>query len=87
MATSNATITKTWVKLAETADDPVLVTTRGAATIEFATTAADSAPTVARGHLLESDDAITRLAVGGGYLWARVEPDSAYATAKVEVSK
>jgi hypothetical protein len=87
MATSNATITKTWTKLAETADDPVLVTTRGAATIEFATTTADAAPDIQRGHLLHPDDAITRLAVGDGYLWARVEPGSAYASAKVEVSK
>jgi hypothetical protein len=87
MATSNATITKTWTKVADDTDDPVLVTSRSAATIEFALTATDAAPDLQRGHLLMPDEAITRIVAGDGFLWMRVEPGSAYASAKIEATK
>jgi hypothetical protein len=87
MATINLTITKTWALVAEADDDPVLVTSRGPATIEFALTATNAAPTVARGHLLRPDEAATRAVVGDGYLWARVEPSGSIASARIEVTK
>lgn len=70
MATSNIAITTTWTQLAATADDPVMVTWQNGAFVEFAATAADTAPTVT-GHLLKPGDVLTRTAFGAGYIWAR----------------
>lgn len=71
MPTANVEITQSWTKLANSSDVTVLVTSRSIYTIEVATTAADSAPSVS-GHLLHDGDAITRDLIGAGFLWARV---------------
>ena len=80
MATSNIPITKTWTKIADDADDPWLVRWEGGAHVEFATTAADTAPTIKVGHVLKPGDTLTRLVFGGGYLWARCADNFANAT-------
>ena len=87
MATTNQTITKAWAKVAEDTDDTFLVTCRTPATVEFALTTADDEPTILRGHLLQPDEAITRIVTGSGYLWMRVEPDSTFTSVRIEVSK
>jgi hypothetical protein len=86
MATTNESLTKTWAKLADDADDPVLVTCRGPAFLEVALTATDTAPTV-RGHHVAPGQAITRSAVGDGFLWMRCDPAGSQASAFVEVTK
>jgi hypothetical protein len=88
MATSNVTISATWTKLATADDDPVLVTSKSPAMIEFATTATDVAPTVT-GHAvpdMSGGAAMTRMVIGDGFLWCRIV-DSRFASASVEVSK
>ena len=87
MATTNEELTKTWAKMADDTDDPVLVTFRGPAFLEVALTATDAAPTVARGHQIGNGMAITRAAVGDGYLWMRCDPAGSQASAFVEVTK
>jgi len=86
MATSNIAITKTWTKVAEDTDDPVLLTFRLAGSLEVATTSTDVAPTV-RGHRVSHGDSVTRLVLGDGFMWARCAPDGPIANAVVEVSK
>ena len=86
MATSNATITKTWTQVAADSDDPVTVTWRSGAFLEVALTATNAAPTV-RGHLLKSGDVVTRNAVGDGYMWMRCDPAGSFTSALIEVTK
>lgn len=87
MATTNQTITKEWAKVADDDDDSVLVTCRTPSTVEFAMTTTDDEPELLRGHLLQPDEAITRLVVGAGYIWMRIEPSSPFTAVRVEVSK
>jgi hypothetical protein len=87
MATSNIAITKTWTKLANAADTSLLVTFRGHGVLEVALTAADSAPTVVNGHLVGAQDALTRIVLGEGFVWARANPGGNVDNLLVEVSK
>ena len=86
MATSNIAITKTWTKVANAADDPVLITFRISGTLEVATTSTDVAPAVT-GHLVKPGDAVTRLVIGSGFVWARCSPGGSIENAVLEVSK
>ena len=88
MATINTTVNKTWTKVAETADDPVLISRSSAqGSLEFALTAADSAPTGIVGHQLDPDEALTRLVAGEGFIWMRVGAGSRNDTTVVIVTK
>ena len=79
MATVNTPLTNEWQKVAETADDPVLMQSYGkVAQVEYATTDDDEAPdSDLIGHRLEGHEAMTRLVLGEGYIWVRL-----YASAK-----
>ena len=84
MATANITATEEWVKLANADKYTVLVSWRGQSYVEFATTDADAAPSAdLKGHLLNEDEAMTRHAIGSGYLWAKVANGSAILTVSV----
>lgn len=84
MPTENITITTGWVKIANDTDAELLATWTAPGTVEVATTAANTAPTV-NGHRLTRESAITRAAVGAGFVWARSL--SAGSTADLIVSK
>lgn len=74
MPTQNINITKTWTQLATSADADVLISTTFPNSIEYATTAANAAPTVV-GHTLSNREALTRSVIGAGYIWARIAAD------------
>ena len=84
MPTTNITITTNWVKIADANNGELLATWTAPGTIEVATTTTDTAPTV-NGHRLTRESAITRAAVGAGFVWARSL--SAGSTAALIVSK
>lgn len=86
MPTTNITITKGWSQIALDSDDYLLVTFHGDATLEFATTSADSEPTV-DGHRLSKTDALTRSIIGPGYVWARCVGSLRPNTAQLVVTK
>lgn len=86
MPTTNVQVTQAWVKIAETSHTEFLVTWDDRVDLEFATTTADSAPTV-RGHRLSRDSAITRSVLGAGYVWARVVASGHGSAALLVVSK
>jgi hypothetical protein len=72
MATINTTVSGAWVKVAADVLENVLISARTVEQLEFATTAADAAPDAAiQGHVLRSGDALTRMAIGPGFIWAR----------------
>ena len=71
MGTLNVTVSSEWVKVRESDDRPFLIGTRYKANVEYAKTDADTAPTVAQGIALTSEQGITRDLIGAGYLWAR----------------
>ena len=87
MATANIEVTKDWTQLASVGDGTVLATFRKMGTLEVALTSADTAPTVTKGHLLRPGDALTRLAFGDGYVWARCLPSGNVDSIDVEVTK
>jgi len=70
MPTSNITITPTWTKVADTAVLDFLATFTTPVALEFATTTADTAPTV-QGHQITNASAVTRSVLGVGYVWAK----------------
>lgn len=73
MPTTNVTVGRTWVKLAD-ASQAFLISANFDAVLEIATTSADSAPTV-DGHKLRvgvGENALTRDVIGAGYVWARI---------------
>lgn len=86
MTTYNITVTTTWTQLATTSDTDLLISFNATSPIEVATTSANSVPTV-KGHLLTRDDQITRAAIGGGYVWARVVAGSVPSSVVTIVSK
>ena len=86
MPTTNVQVTKTWSKIAEASTAELLATWDDRVDLEFATTAADSAPTV-RGHRLSRECAITRIVLGAGYVWVRVVPSGHGDAALLVVSK
>ena len=71
----NLNVASGWVKLANSADADLLITWGTRAILEIATTSADTAPTV-KGHQLTQDSALTRYAIGPGFVWARSLSDS-----------
>ena len=81
MATANLSITPTWQKIADPADS-FLASSEAYITMEFATTATDTAPVVS-GHQVQfwrGQMAINRAILGAGYVWVRLAAGSgAYA--------
>jgi len=81
--TQNVTITSDWTKVADAADDPVLVTSNTKAPVEFAVKDTGGDPTVEAGHRLgdmAEGAGVTRLLLGEGDIYARImgsEPASA----------
>jgi hypothetical protein len=74
MSTKNFEVTTDWLLIANAADDDVLVSSGRRAIIEFAVMDAEEDPEVS-GHQLTrmaEGEAITRSALGPGYLYARV---------------
>lgn len=86
MTTVNTAVTTTWTKLAEDTDTEFLITWDSPVDAEFATTAADSAPTV-RGHRLSREMALSRSVLGDGFVWARLVPGAVPASVAMVVSK
>lgn len=86
MATSNISVTPAWTKIADASNTDLLVTWDTPVAIEFATTAADAAPTI-RGHRIPPDSAITRSILGSGYVWAKTVSGAVPADISVVVSK
>jgi hypothetical protein len=77
MPTKNFNVSSAaWVLIANTADDPVLVSCQSVALVEFATTAAADADPDVTGHILQMGierDALSARSVGmEGYLYAKV---------------
>ena len=86
MTTFNTTITTAWVKVAEVTDNDFLITTESVVTLEVATTATDTAPTV-KGHRISNEGAIVRSVIGGGYLWVKLVAGTVPAPITLIVSK
>ena len=86
MATLNTTITSAWTKVAETTDNDFLITMDNVVTIEVATTATDTAPTV-KGHRINNEGALVRSVLGGGYVWAKLVANSLQTSVTLIVSK
>lgn len=86
MTTFNIAVASAWVKIADTTNTDLLVTFDTPVMVEFATTAADTTPTVL-GHRLSRESAITRGVMGTGYVWARAVAGSRPATIDLVVSK
>lgn len=88
MATVNTTITKAWTKIAEDTADPFLAQAIQSSAVEYATTAADEAPSAELvGHnLVGVDLAVIRAVIGPGFVWARIAPRATIAAATVVVS-
>lgn len=76
MVTVDVSVSNTWTKLADAADEAVVVSGTDGGVIRLACTDTDTAPTVA-GHavvlLLEQNTLLTRDQLGHGYLWARLD--------------
>lgn len=84
MATQNIAINEnSWVKVADTAEDPVLIQKNGLGDWYVATTDTDTEPTVDYPHLLRGQEQVTRYVLGDGYIWAKNESGNA----KLIVSK
>jgi len=73
MTTYNISVAGAWTKVADAADENVLVTWESPVMLEVATTATNVAPTVI-GHRLTRDSGITRKALSEGYIWLKVVP-------------
>jgi hypothetical protein len=88
LATTNVSLTTSWVKLANDSDDPVLISyNSSSAYLQIATTATDVAPSGIEGHIISYNEAVIRSVVGGGFIWGRVTGDSVDATVTVVVTK
>jgi hypothetical protein len=71
MATQNATITSAWSKIADSADDPVLIQATGDIEYQVAAMATETTPAV-DGHMIRgSDRGISRDLLGDGHIYAR----------------
>lgn len=86
MPTSNPAITTSWTKIAEASNTELLASWQPPVQVEFATTSADAAPTVA-GHRLDAGSCITRALLGSGYVWARVAKGHSPSSIKLVVTK
>lgn len=86
MPTVNINAGPAWVKVADAGQD-FLMSTNTDIVVEVATTTADAAPAVT-GHRMNcgfNREALTRTAIGAGYVWAKlIFPE---ATAVLVVSK
>jgi hypothetical protein len=72
MATQNATITASWLKLADANDDPVMIQSTGFIEYQVAAMATETTPTV-QGHTISGRDyAISRATLGEGHIYARL---------------
>lgn len=72
MATSNVTVTTSWVKLADDSDDPVLIQAPPGVEWEVAAMATETPPSVSGHSLYGRKMVITRDNIGDGYLYARL---------------
>ncbi len=86
MPTSNISVTSTWTKIADEADEGFLLTWDSPVTVEVASTSADAQPII-RGHKLRMNEAITREILGAGYVWAKLCSGSFPAAVSVVVTK
>ena len=86
MPTTNPAITSTWSKIADSSNTELLASWNAPVQVEFATTSADSAPTV-HGHRLDQGSCITRSLLGSGYVWARLSKGAAPSSINLVVSK
>ena len=72
MATENISIGTAWQLVIDDAERDFLITTEASASVEYAVTDLPTpAPTVDRGHTLRDREALTRGAIGVGFIWAR----------------
>jgi len=72
MATQNATLTSSWSKIADSADNTLLIQASGYIEWQVATMASESAPTV-EGHTIGGRDrAVSRDMIGDGHVYARL---------------
>jgi hypothetical protein len=96
MATQNATITAEWSKIADAADDPVLIQAanpnspdlsidQGVIQYELALVDGASAPTVVGCTVYSVEDTPSREALGAGHLYARLIYSSTGSTSAVLV--
>jgi hypothetical protein len=72
MATQNVSLTPDWLKVADAADDPVLIQAGANFEYQIAAVSVDGDPTVL-GHLLRGPiRGISRSMIGPGHLYARI---------------
>lgn len=87
MSTQNATITESWSKIADSADDPLLIQAANDGSIQYqiATMATETAPTIAGHTIYQNQQAMTRSVLGDGHVYARLTYSSASAASGVLV--
>lgn len=72
MTTENISVGADWQLVIDDAEREFLITSESSGSVEYAATDADTpAPTVVRGHTLRDREALTRGAIGVGFIWAR----------------
>ena len=86
MTTSNMHVGNTWIQVAADIDTPVLITWDDPVELEIAATATNTQPTIT-GHKVNREEAITRYAIGDGFLWMRTPKGYAGGNVLVVVSK
>ena len=86
MATTNVAVTKAWVKLVADTVDAFCASSRFQQEVEYAATAADTAPTVDEGAALVRGEAASRTSHPTGFVWARISPSSNLSSAVVVLS-
>ena len=87
MSTFNIQISvSSWTQIAEARDTDFLVTWGDSQRVEFASTDANTVPTV-NGHILPRERKISREDVGAGYVWAKLVPDNYIPSLIITVSK
>ena len=77
MPTQNATITAAWSKIADAADDPLLIQSAGLIEYQIATAATETAPSVLGHSLYGAEKAISRDLIGDGHIYARLTGSTA----------
>jgi hypothetical protein len=74
MATTNPTVTKSWVMLVPAAKNFILSAVE--VVLEIAVTDINAAPTLETGHVISpyERESVSRVLIGPGYVWARIAP-------------
>lgn len=86
MTTFNTSIGNVWTKVAASTDSELLITYDSPVSIEVATTATDTVPTVI-GHILNREAALTRSVLGSGFVWAKTAAGSTPSSLFLVVTK